>query len=330
MPVPPPPEDNLAQQADYWLALSHSPFFGAEQKQALQDWLSASLQNQQAWRQAQLFWQQTESLTQAQIAEIEKRVLKPSVLQPIPSIPKAKIRYKSPVFYATAACLVLAITLKLLWQPGLFADYQTAKGEQEQVVLRDGSSVLLNTDTRLSVKFSQNSRALTLHEGEAYFTVAPDKQRPFTVQTAKGDITALGTAFNIQQLDDDLTVTVFQHAVRVKFSNGQQIEHLNEGQQTAYIDDQIQPTTTANLNQAKAWREHRLVFKNQPLQTVVAELERYRPVKIIIANKALAQHRVTGVFDPRDTEAAITVIEKTLGLKEYRLTNKLVVLLSAG
>ncbi len=325
---PPPPEGDPAQQADYWLALSHSPFFDVVQQQALQDWLATSPENRNAWRKAQLFWQQTDSLNPTQIVEVENRLRKVSGFQ---SIPRTAVRSKfNATYYAAAACLILAIALKLLWQPGLFADYQTAKGEQEQVLLSDGSNILLNTNTRLSVTFSPNRRILTLHEGEAYFTVAPDKQRPFTVQTAKGDITALGTAFNIQQVDDALAVTVFHHAVRVSFSNGQQIVRLNEGQQTDYVNNQIQPTVAANLNQAKAWREHRLVFKNQPLQTVADELERYRPGKIIIADKALAQHRVTGVFDPRDTEAALSVIEKTLGLKEYRLTDKLVVLLSAG
>lgn len=59
--------------------------------------------------------------------------------------------------------------------------YETAKGAQQQIVLADGSTVTLNTDTKLTVEFSRRERSIRLDQGEAWFTISHDKRRPFTV-----------------------------------------------------------------------------------------------------------------------------------------------------
>ena len=123
-----------------------------------------------------------------------------------------------------------------------------------------------------------------------------------------------------------MTVTVDQHAVRVTFRHGATVGHLGEGEQVSLIGQQVSPITTVNLRQAMAWQQRRLVFKDQPLQQVAAELSRYRGGAIVITDPTLAQHHVTGAFDSGDSEATLHTIEKSLQLREYRLTNKLVLL----
>lgn len=322
-----PPKGSPAQQADYWLALSLSPAYAAEQERAFQAWLNASPEHQAAWQHTLSFWQRSGNLTPEQTVRIEA-LMEPKTES---AVLQYGVRYvdKKPRtfnYFAVAASLLLAFTLFASQSPGLFADYRTAVGEQQSIALTDGSTVLLNTDTRLSLDYSADKRSLILHEGQAYFTVKPDRSRPFTVQTSVGRITALGTAFEVKHSDGNLSVTVFHHAVKLDLANGQTIDRLSEGEQVEYKDGRSQPITSANLNQAKAWRENRLVFKDRPLQEVVTELDRYRPGKIILTGQSLAHHRVTGVFDLRDTDAALQVIENTLNIKEFRLTGKLVVL----
>jgi transmembrane sensor len=329
LPKPSPEDSDPSQQADFWLALSHSPLFDAEQQQALQNWLANSPENQQAWQKAQDFWQLLSSMDSGQIAKVEQHFH----IQDNTTVAfqrKTAPRRFNPAYLSAAACLLLGILFSLTWWPEFFADFTTAKGEQRLVTLSDGSSVLLNTTSALSVDYTANGRNLTLYSGEAYFIVTSDASRPFTVHTQSGEVRALGTAFDVKQLDDGMMVTVYQHAVRVTFKPNTMIGRLTEGKKIEFSQGRSQPVTTVDLNQAKAWREHRLVFKNQPLQQVIDELERYRPGNILITNNALAQHRVTGIFDPRDTEAALAVIEKTLGIKEYRLTDRLVWLTPSG
>ena len=88
----------------------------------------------------------------------------------------------------------------------------------------------MNTDTAVSVNYSAQQRQITLHDGEAYFVVAADANRPFQVQTDYGTVRALGMAFNIKIQQQQETVTVYQHAVKVTTEHGEVLETLPVGQ----------------------------------------------------------------------------------------------------
>ena len=316
-------QDNPAEQADYWLALLYSPLFDRKQQRLLQKWLAENPTNRLALQKSQAFWQKMGTLNVAQVALLEQRLAKASA--PVNKVKSAA--YPVSVWLIPAlACLLLLVMPGLQFWQGYFADYRTATGEQRLIRLSDGSSVLLNTESALSVDFSEHRRGITLHGGEAHFKVAKDAQRPFEVQTESGQVRALGTAFDVRQLGENMTVTVLEHAVRVAFRHGETIERLREGERVSFSNQKPGVIETVNLRQAMAWQQHRLVFKDQPLQQVVAELARYRAGKIVIIDSALAGHQVTGVFDATDTETALRTIEKTLRLKEYRMTDRLVLL----
>jgi len=207
-----------------------------------------------------------------------------------------------------------------------FADYTTAPGQQRNIILADGSEIIMNTDTAISVDYSAQNRQITLHNGEAYFVVSPDAKRPFEVQTQSGQIRALGTEFNIKTRQKDVTVTVYQHAVRVTAENGKVIERLSEGQQVAFSDDTLNPVTSVNLQRGKAWRNQRMIFQDRPLAEVIEELNRYRSGRIIVINNAIKTLPVTGVFATDDTNIALKTIEQSLPITITKITEKLVLL----
>jgi len=322
-----PDKDTPQEQADYWLTLLDSPLAGPEQHRAFQHWLAESPANRAAWDEARAFWQQLDTLDREQIAALDRRLSTAAKRRDLTPAPKpCRWRFLNPWSVPACACLLLLAWIGSASWPVWFADYRTAVGEQRALQLSDGSTVLLNTGTTLSVDFSATRRTLTLHHGEAYFKVAKDAERPFEVQTDDGRVRALGTAFEVRQLDRDMTVTVYEHAVRVAFSQGATIERLREGEQVEFDAGRVSPVATVNLKQTQAWRDHRLVFRDLPLAQVVAELNRYRPGNILIVNEKLKRHRVTGVFDPREPDAALAVIESTLNLAAYRLPGRLVLL----
>ena len=322
-----PPSDNVSEQADYWLALLNSPLHDQGHQLAFEQWLAASPENRLAWEKAQVWWQKIDTLNASQGALLEKRlattVKAVSASKPVAS--KTSLQFFNAWSLPAVACLLLVVWFSSSSLPFLFADYHTGKGELKSIALIDGSTVLLNTNSTLSVDYSSQERIISL-QGEAYFKVAADARRPFEVKTESGRVRALGTAFEVKQLDSEMTVTVYEHSVHVTFVQGETIDRLEEGQRITLTQQQIGPIENVNLKQSKAWQEHLLVFKNQPLQQVITELNRYRSGKVIIVNHLLAEHLVTGVFDSVAPDAALATIEKTLGVKEYRLFDSLVFL----
>lgn len=320
--IPPLPKDNISEQAEYWLALWESPFFDESQAERFEQWLAFSAEHRLAWNKVQSFWLKLDAISPSQLARLEQEFT--------PSRPKSSFNaFSLPSFFngfvPVFACLLLVCGL-LAFHLGYFADFRTQTGEQRLIQLSDGSTVFLNTDTALSVNFSAERRELTLHHGQAYFQVAPDTLRPFEVLSSKGRVRALGTAFDVKQVADEMMVTVYEHSVSVQFTQGTTIDRLQAGQCLTLKAEQVMPIETVNLKQARAWQSKRLIFKDSPLQQVITELNRYRSGKIVITDASLAKHHVTGVFDVNDPEAALTAIEKTLGVTETRLTNQLVFL----
>lgn len=137
---------------------------------------------------------------------------------------------------------------------------------------------------------------------------------------------ALGTAFDIDTSGDQVTVTVFQHAVRIKLANGTTVQNLPEGSALSFDQAIEKLERNADLNQASAWRQQQMVFLNKKLHAVIEELNRYRKGRIVIADSSLNDLPLTGKFDTRKPEEALQMIRQSLKLSEYRLTDRLVLL----
>jgi transmembrane sensor len=315
-------QDKTAMQAAYWQAQLSSDLVTEQHRREFEAWLDERPENKLAWQEVNAFWAGLDSLTEADISDVKSgRVIAfktPDRIRPIP-------RFTRPAL-GVAASLLLMVSL-IYTQGGFhFADYTTAPGQQRNVILADGSEIIMNTDTAISVDYSAQHRQITLHDGEAYFVVAPDAKRPFEVQTHSGQVRALGTEFNIKTGQKDVTVTVYQHAVRVTAENGEIIESLPEGQQVAFSDDALSLITSVNLQRGQAWRTQRMIFQDRPLAGVIEELNRYRSGRIIVMNNAIKTLPVTGVFATGDTDVALKTIEQSLPITVTKITAKLVLL----
>lgn len=238
-------------------------------------------------------------------------------------------RLKSAPWGRLLGIMFLCISVGALWQPQLVqqlaSDYRVGTGEQKQITLADGSQVLLDAQTSLSVDYSDRIRQLTLHYGRAYFTVAKDAQRPFVVKSGTTQVRALGTEFEVNVDDDDVAVTVFESAVQV--SHDQHREKLIAGEGLYYSpQDGITPPYTVNLQQAAAWQRGRLVFSARPLEQVVAEINRYRHGRVVIMDESLLGLPVSGVIDLGKPDSALQAIVEALPVKQHRFTPYLILL----
>lgn len=212
--------------------------------------------------------------------------------------------------------------------PALTSDIRTGTGELRTVTLADGTRVDLDAGSALSLAFSEEVREVSLDRGRALFTVAKDAARPFRVTAGPGRNTALGTQFVVHRWADEVTVAVTESVVSVAApsASGPVEARVAAGEQVSYGPAGLGAVRKADGQVETAWQRGKLVFEDRPLRQVVAELGRYRSGSIAMTDGALAELRVSGIFDVSDPDAALDAITRTLPVRVVALTRYLVVL----
>jgi transmembrane sensor len=252
-----------------------------------------------------------------------------------------KPRMRTALPWAMAASVVIAILVgtALVLRPTPQAPpvaFATHVGEQRRVALEDGSSVMLNTASEISVKYTAAQRTLTLVKGQATFEVAKDASRPFVVRVGQGTVTALGTVFDVYRQDDRVTVTLLEGSVAVLPKADDSGEAgaasanasgagaapgavtpivLTAGQQVSYAEsDPLPMRVQADVERALAWRRKKMDFRDTLLPEAIAEANRYSNVKIELRAPGLENARMSGVFDT-DGKGFIEGVQAYFGLQ---------------
>ncbi|MCZ6910844.1 MAG: FecR domain-containing protein, partial [Rickettsia endosymbiont of Ixodes persulcatus] len=178
-----------------------------------------------------------------------------------------------------------------VWLTGLpdfvSSDHYTGTSELKTAALADGSLVNLDADTALSVQFTPTSRRIVLHRGRAFFKVAKDTSRRFIVEASGGSVTALGTEFVVHLSAEDVTVAVQESAVSVAPGINATAARIEAGEAISYGPSGLSDIRRDDGEAETAWRRGKLIFEDQPLRKVIADLNRYRSGIIRITDKSL-------------------------------------------
>jgi transmembrane sensor len=206
----------------------------------------------------------------------------------------------------------------------LSSDYTTATAETRAINLPDGSRVMLNALSALDVHFDGEARRLVLKEGQAFFDVAAEA-RPFIVSVGNTEVTALGTAFDVDAnaTGGSLAVTVTSHSVRVRSSvSGLPADlTLSEGQRVSIDRDGVIGTPmTEDPAVALAWQSGMYVAENRRLGEVVAALGRYHQGWIVFSHDSLKSRQVSAVLDLRTPDASLAALAAGLPIRVTRMT----------
>jgi transmembrane sensor len=195
---------------------------------------------------------------------------------------------------AETCSALLAITLTAFYPPVWWqADYLTGKGERREIVLADGSRVLLNTESALAVYFDDAVRRVELVQGEAFFEVAKDASPPFVVTASGSAVRAVGTAFNVRRATHQVHVELAEGIVDVQDPQYLRRVRLQAGQ-TALIGSGTIDVNLARYPENFAlWRDGYLQFDGVPLQAAIEQINRYRPGRVVLLNNRLADRRVS-------------------------------------
>jgi len=199
---------------------------------------------------------------------------------------------------------------------GLFAvrhgqTFRTAVGERRRVRLADGSHVILNTASELSVCFSRRLREVRLIAGEALFEVAPDPARPFLVSAGGVVVRALGTAFNVRRRGGLAEVTVTEGVVAIGGSPDASLARLRAGQAAVAGADAVSELIldTDALQARTAWRRGLIELRGETLEAAVAEFNRYSEHKLVVADPSIAGIRVGGAFGTNEADKFVAALE---------------------
>ncbi len=288
-----------------------------------------------------------------------------SDLFPLPASKRAR-RRRDPVVWgaglAVAAALVLAWFSPLVQAPPATdlptvasdqADtgsiISTMVGAQQTELLPDGSTVHLNTDSRIEASFEDTERRVVIHRGEVTFDVVPQPARPFTVVAGSHEIRAIGTAFNVRLREKGhLDVLVTEGEVLVKEVPSQSLPRREPEQPEAAREislvagellmlgtqeRQIRRVTAHESSARLAWQLGILVFNGDPLEAVLVEVARYTDLDFQIAQDELREIRVGGVFNASDIDGLLLSLSENFGIdvtRESEGTTRVITLSRGG
>ncbi len=191
--------------------------------------------------------------------------------------------------------------------------FSTGVGEERLVQLADGSSVRLDTASRVRVRFDGGRRFIELQEGQALFTVAHDAGRPFVVAAGDARVTALGTVFDVRREVAGVKVVLVSGAVEVADKAGA-AKRMTAGQQARVTKAGV-ATRAADVDVETGWIDGRIVFRDAPLRAAVAEVNRYLPEKIVLDETVTGRASVNGVFRTGDRDAFVSTATEVFDLK---------------
>jgi transmembrane sensor len=284
---------DIDQAASDWTArLDHGPLT-PEQEHAYQAWLGGDPRSKGALLRAQALSMMSESA----------RALGPgfdatAFEEPKTAPPPDNSRRKA-LIWAGGAVTGAALTALGIGLSPAAAAIRTGRGEIRLVPLKDGSTVLLNTESSIRVQSGADTRFVSLLAGEAYFSVARDDKRPFIVEVDGQRVRTTQAGFRIRKLDSrPVDVLVDRGRVDVDTTNGVVITAntrllLSEGQHP-------QPIAPESVTRELSWREGKLAFEGETLEQAAATFARYSDLRIRIADPRLAAEPVTGLFAAND------------------------------
>ena len=319
--------DEVAQE--WFILLSSGKATGADRRR-FHEWSLADPRHLAAYEELMELWGGIDGLRDAFAEQDETRRAEQHRRVPAPVHGQTGTRFRRRhVAWSALAAACIAVVVFAAPEIGalLRADSRTGVGEQARVEFPDGSMAWLNTDTAVDVQYEEGQRRIVLLHGEAEFHVAKDPARPFTVLALQGQITALGTTFAVRDHGRSATVTVRQGKVEVASPDTDGTTSravLGSSEQVSYPEGQgLGPVRTVDTAAALVWRKGFINVRGMPFADALAEIDRYRPGRIVLLADTAKQGLVTARLSIRAIDEGLDALAATQGLSVTRVTKYL-------
>ncbi|MDT9597363.1 FecR family protein [Sphingosinicella rhizophila] len=297
--------EGVEAEAAAWLARLQGPYRSESSEAAFRAWLKKDPAHEDAFERATGIWDMLPGIglpAESSSSESERKSRR-GVLAMVAGV---------------AAMLTFGGGYALLTRPSV---HETRVGEQQVVMLDDGTRVSLNTNSRLAILYSEEERRIRLDRGEAMFEVMRDPSRPFIVDTDSEHVRALGTTFIVRRDDGKTAVTLLEGKVQVSgpaASKGPLIATLAPGERVTVTPSAGAALDRPSVEAVSAWRRGEVMFEDISLLQAAEELNRYSADHLVVADPSLASLRISGVFATKDLAEVARAIAELHGLRVSR------------
>lgn len=316
---PDPARKQASREATEWSILLHDDPGDRDLHRRFDAWRRASPLNEAAWQRTEHASELAAQALPAYAAEWR------SAGHRAKAAPEPVRRRR---WMAAGGVLALAACIAFIAGPAVLlrlqSDYRTETAELRRVALQDGSEVTLAPGSAISVAYDAGERRVRLLQGEAFFAVRPNPDRPFKVAARSVQASVLGTSFDVRLEDSAVVVAVQEGTVRVDAASA--MATLRAGQSVRVNGAGEAWRFDEPPEQMAAWRQGRLYLQNRALGDAVDDLRRYVDGAIVVADRSLLARPTTGVFNLADPEEALRGIAHAHGATVRRMTPWLLVL----
>lgn len=318
--------ENLGKIVDY-LAGEVS----VEERRNLEVWLNEDPAHKTFFKKMKRVWQASEMACEKFCPNIDYawekvKQANEEAVKPLVVAGKGASKKQQNVLFYVAASVAVVVALGIGWL-SLTQDHfmqkvasQKEKVEANQrgkVVLADGSEVWLNSHASLYYPNTFDKERKVYLEGEAYFEIAKDADRPFVIYTGDGVTEVLGTAFNLNADKETVVVTVTRGQVAL-YPEGRREKKvvLEKGERGLFLskNNKISKTKNTDIN-FLSWRTGVLTFEDAPLATVAAALSRHYQVAITLGEGISNHCRLTSTFKDKSLDEVLELINLTLDIE---------------
>jgi transmembrane sensor len=306
-------------------------------------WIAADPRNQAAFLRLEKTWSRADVLRKLRPLDgaVDEQVLdKFGVPTPIFDSPAQTPSPRKRQAWMVIAALLLAAAIGAgIWFQVVRSGWQIYKtefGGFQRVVLADGSTAMLNTNSEIRVRLSSSRREVMLDRGEALFTVAHDMRRPFDVTAGDTMVRAVGTAFSVRLRDhEQVDVIVTEGRVAIDPPDDYSIDSkspqssapstlstLAAGETVSVRAHHLRVQKIANEDMTRklAWTQGRLSFDRATLAEAVSEFNRYNRKQLVIDDSAIAGLHIGGAFDATDLDSFVAALQ-SFGIRAFPTRN---------
>ncbi|QHI97406.1 DUF4880 domain-containing protein [Xylophilus rhododendri] len=321
-PTEAPLPQAVRREAQAWVVRLSSGQATEDDARAFRAWCALGPAHASAFAQSRAVWAEMQGAAR-RVAGAEAR----AAARPARGFSPGRRLVLGGAVAASAGYLALRPPLAL-WPSmlELAADYRTGPGEQRELQLAQGTVLRMNTRTRLDVQDS--AARLRLIEGEIEMDIRRGAALAPVLRVNSASLAAKDARYNVRLIDGMACVSCL--AGEVELSRGTDRVTLAAGRQLTFGAAPFGPATAADEGAVSAWRKRLLVFDGVALEDVVAEINRYRPGKLILTSRGLGRRQVQASFSIDRLDDAIVLMRDAYGVAVTRLPGGIVLLGEAG
>ncbi len=316
----------VKDQAMVWITRLASGHATEADAEALRRWRDASAAHRQAFAEAKLLWEVLGPAAE----DAQRATPRQTMGSTAGSIRLGRRAVMGGALAAASVAAVGYVGAKppfRLWPSlgELRADYRTMTGERRQLALADDISLILNTQTSIGVgSTSPAARVIELISGEAAISTRAMDQTRFDVVAANGRTSAIAARFDLRRDDATVRVTCLDGGVNVTCHDRSLT--VPPGHQVTYDAQGLRDVAPVDTAVVTAWQQGQLIFRHEPLARVIAEVNRYRPGRILLLNTQMGERDVVATFHLNRIDEVVTHLAQAFNMRARFLPGDLVVL----